>query len=66
VKVINEDVASVSTKVPVKQLHYMPITPRLKWLYLSEEAVKHMRWHKEGKHDSEYPDIMSYPTDSEA
>jgi hypothetical protein len=44
VKVVNEDGASVSTKVVVKQLHYMPITPRLKWLYLSKETVKQMRW----------------------
>jgi hypothetical protein len=44
----------------------MPITPRLKQLYLSEEIVKHMRWHKEGKHDREDPDIMSHPTDTEA
>jgi hypothetical protein len=43
VKVINEDGASVSTQVVVKQLHYMPITPRLKQLYLSEETMKHMR-----------------------
>jgi hypothetical protein len=42
--VVNEDGASVSTKVVLKQLHYMPITPRLKWLYLSKETVKQMRW----------------------
>jgi hypothetical protein len=65
-KVVNKDGASVTTKVLVKQLHYMPVTPRLKWLYLSEETVKQMRWHKEGKHDSEDPDFMSYPTNSEA
>jgi hypothetical protein len=29
VKVVNEDGASVSTKVAVKQLRYMPITLRL-------------------------------------
>jgi hypothetical protein len=40
VKVINEDGASVTTKVAVKQLRYMPITPRLKRLYLSEETTK--------------------------
>jgi hypothetical protein len=40
VKVVNEDGASVTTKVVVKQLRYMPITPRLKWLYLSEEIAK--------------------------
>jgi hypothetical protein len=66
VKVVNEDGASVTTTVVVKQLCYMPITPRLKRLYLSEETVKQMRWHKKEKHDSEDPDIMSHPTDSEA
>jgi hypothetical protein len=49
-----------------KQHYYMPITPRLKWLFLSEETTKQMRWHKEGKRDSEDSDIMSHPTDGEA
>jgi hypothetical protein len=66
VKVVNEDGASVTTKVAVKQLRYMPITPRLKQLYLYEEIAKQMRWHKEGKCDSEDLDIMSHPTDTEA
>jgi hypothetical protein len=38
-------------------------------LYLSEERAKPMvrlGWHKEGKRDSEDPDIMSHPTDGEA
>jgi hypothetical protein len=65
-KVLNEDEASVTTKVAVKQLYYMCVTPRLKRLYLSEETAKQTRWHKEGKCDSEDPDIMSHPTDSEA
>jgi hypothetical protein len=43
VKVVNEDEVSVTTKVVVKQLRYMSITPRLKRLYLSEETVKQMR-----------------------
>jgi hypothetical protein len=53
----------------VKQLRYMPVTPRLKRLYLSEERAKPMvrlGWHKKGKRDSEDPDIMSHPTDGEA
>jgi hypothetical protein len=66
VKVINEDGASVTTKVVVKQLRYIPITPRLKQLFLCEETVQQMRWHKEGIHDSEDADIMSHPTDAEA
>jgi hypothetical protein len=66
VKVINEDEASVTIKVAVKQLRYIPITPRLKWLFLSEETTKQMRWHKEGKRDSEVTDIMSHPANGEA
>jgi hypothetical protein len=66
VKVVNIDGASVTTKVVLKQLRYMPITLRLKRLYLSEETTKQMRWHKEGKHDSEDPDTVSHPTNSEA
>jgi hypothetical protein len=66
VKVVNEDGASITTKVAVKQLCYMPITSRLKQLYLSKEIAKRMRWHKEGKRDSEDPDIMSHHADTEA
>jgi hypothetical protein len=39
-KAVNEDRASITTKEAVKQLRYMPITLRLKWLYRSEETVK--------------------------
>jgi hypothetical protein len=35
VKVVNKDGASVTTKVAVKQPHYMSITSRLKRLFLS-------------------------------
>jgi hypothetical protein len=52
--------------VAVKQLCYMPITPRLKWLYLSEETAKQLRWHKKRKCDSEDPDIILHPADIEA
>jgi hypothetical protein len=66
VKVINKDGASVTTKVVVKQRRYIPIMPRLKWLFLCEETTQLMRWHKEEIHDSEDPDIMSHPADAEA
>jgi hypothetical protein len=66
VKVRNKDGVSVTTKVATKQLGYIPITPRLKQLFLSEEIVKQMRWHHEGKRESKDPDIMSHPADSEA
>jgi hypothetical protein len=44
----------------------MPITLRLKRLYLSKETMKQMRWHKEGKYDSEDLDIMLYPANTKA
>jgi hypothetical protein len=66
VKVRNEDGVSVTIKVAIKQLRYIPITPRLKWLFLSEETSKQMRCHHEGKRESENPNIMSHPADSEA
>jgi hypothetical protein len=65
VKVVDEDGTSATTKVAVKQHHCMPITLRIKLLYLPKETTKKMRWHKEGKRDSENPDIMSDPTNSE-
>jgi hypothetical protein len=49
----------------VKQLCYIPITPRLKWLFLSEDTTKQMRCHKEGKPDSEHVSIMLHPADGE-
>jgi hypothetical protein len=66
VKVINEDGASVAIKLAVKQLHYIPIMPRLKQLFLYEETMQLMRWHKEGIRDREDPNIMSHPTDAMA
>jgi hypothetical protein len=66
VKVINEDGASVTTKVVIKQLSYIPIMPRLKRLFLCEETVQLMRWHKEGIRDSEDANIMSHHADAEA
>ena len=62
---VNEEGETVTTKVAVKQLQYMPITERLKRLYMSKETAKHMRWHKEGKRDYD-EDIMAHPADGEA
>jgi hypothetical protein len=66
VKVKNEDGVSVTIKVVVKQLHYIPITPRLKQLFLCKETTQQMRWHKEVIRDSEDTDIMSHHADAEA
>jgi hypothetical protein len=43
VKVINEDGASITTKVAVKQLCYIPITPRLKRLFLCVKIAQQIR-----------------------
>jgi hypothetical protein len=66
VKVTNEDGSSVTTKVAVKQLCYIPIMPGLKQLFLCEETTQLMRWQKEGIRDSEDPDIILHPMDAEA
>jgi hypothetical protein len=65
-KVINEDEASVNTNMVVKHLGYIPITPRLKQLFLCEETMQQIRWHEEGIRDSEVANIMSHPADVEA
>jgi hypothetical protein len=52
--------------VTVKQLCYIPITLRLKRLFLYEETAQQIRWHKEGIRDSEDADIMSRPADAKA
>jgi hypothetical protein len=45
--VVDEEGTEVTTKVPVKQFWYMPITLCLKWLFLNQETTKKMRCHKE-------------------
>jgi hypothetical protein len=65
-KVRNEDVASVTIEVSVKQLRYIPITQRLKQLFLCEEMTQQMRWHKERIRDSEDANIKSHPTNAKA
>jgi hypothetical protein len=64
--VLDEDGNEVTTNVSIKQLRYMPITPRLKRFFLNQETVKQMRWHKEGDHQDQDPDIMVHPSDGEA
>jgi hypothetical protein len=35
------------TKVVHKQLRYMPLTPRVKHLFLLRKTTMRMRWHKD-------------------
>jgi hypothetical protein len=64
VEVVNKDDEKVTTKVAHKQLHYMPLMPRMKWLFLSKKIARHMRWHKEGVRENDQ--VMVHPSDSEA
>jgi hypothetical protein len=54
----------VTTEVAQNQLHYFPITPRLKRLFISKRTVRHMRWHKEGICEND--GVMGHPSDGES
>jgi hypothetical protein len=64
VEVVNEDSEKVMTKIAHKQLCYMPLTPRMKCLFLSKKTTRHMRWHKEGVRENDQ--VMMHPSNSEA
>jgi hypothetical protein len=44
VEVIKENGENVATEVTHKQLRYMPLTPQMKQMFLSEKIARHMRW----------------------
>jgi hypothetical protein len=54
----------VMTDVAHKQLCYLPLTPRVKQLFLSKKTTMHMRWHKEGVRDND--DLIVHPSDGDA
>jgi hypothetical protein len=54
----------MTTEVAHKMLHYFPITPHLKWLFISKRITRHMKWHKEGIHENDR--VMVNPSDGEA
>jgi hypothetical protein len=62
--VINEDGEKVMTKIAHKQLHYMPLTPRMKQLFISKKTARHMRWHKEGVCENDQ--VIVHQSDTEA
>jgi hypothetical protein len=64
VEIVNEDGETVTSKTAYKQLRYMPLTPRMKQLFISKETAGHMRWHKEGVRENDQ--VMVHPSDSEA
>jgi hypothetical protein len=64
IKVVTVDGEKVMTKVTQKKLRYFPITPRLKWLFISNRTASHMRWHREGICEND--GVMGHPLDCEA
>jgi hypothetical protein len=64
VEVVNEDGEKVTTKTAHKQLRYMPLTPRMKRLFISKKTARHMSWHKEGVREN--GQVTVHPSDSEA
>ncbi|XP_015960485.1 uncharacterized protein LOC107484411 [Arachis duranensis] len=48
--------------VPLKQMHYLPLIPRLRRLYASMNTAPHMRWH----FDHEFKGVLEHPSDSKA
>jgi hypothetical protein len=61
---VTQDGEKVTTEVAQKQLHYFPITPRSKRLFIYNRTVRHMQWHKEDIHENDR--VMRHPLDSEA
>jgi hypothetical protein len=54
----------VTIDVAHKELLYMPIAPRLKQMFLSERAMIHMQWHKDGERENK--EVMVHPSDLDA
>lgn len=52
-----------SRKVPRKVLRYLPITPRLQHLYMSQSTAKHMDYHARPR---DFKKVMVHPSDGEA
>jgi hypothetical protein len=61
---VNDAGEKVTIEVAHKQVHYMPITPRLKRMFLSERTTIHMQWHKDGKRENK--EVMVHPSDLNA
>jgi hypothetical protein len=64
VEVVNEDGEKVTTKTAHKLLRYMPLTHRMKQMFISKKTARHMRWHKEGVRENDQ--VMVHPSDSKA
>ena len=61
--VVNDEGEKVMTDVAHKQLHYLPLTPRVKRMFLSKKTAMHMRWHKEGVREND--ELMVHPSNGD-
>jgi hypothetical protein len=61
---VTQDNEKVMIEVAHKYLHYFPITPHLKQLFISNRTTRHMRWHREGMRENDR--LMVHPSESEA
>jgi len=50
-------------EVPIKRMHYLPLMPRLKRLYVSMSSTPHMMWHHENRREL---GVLCHPFDGEA
>jgi hypothetical protein len=64
IEVINEEGEKVMTEVVHKQLRYMPLTLRMKRLFLSKKTARHMTWYTEGVRVNDQ--VMVHMYDDEA
>jgi hypothetical protein len=64
VEVVNAEGDKVMTDVEHKKLRYLPLTPRVKRLFLSKKPAMHMRWHKEGVREND--ELIVHPSDGDA
>jgi hypothetical protein len=64
IEVVTQDGEKLMMEVTQKQLHYFPIIPRLKRLFISKKTVGHMWCHKEGIHEND--GVIGHPSDGEA
>jgi hypothetical protein len=64
IEVVTQDDEKVMTEVAQKHLPHFPITPCLKWLFISKKTTRHMRWLKEGIRENDI--VMGHPLDGEA
>ena len=49
--------------IPVKILWYLPFIPRIQRLYMTEDSVKQMTWHKNGRRYN--PEKLVHPSNGE-